>query len=164
MYLHVGNNRNIRIKSVIGIFDMDNSTISTVTRKYLNQKQKELMLEQFMQGIQVLSTALQAGLSMENAWREVQKELELLYGKDSLFLGEVREMNRSVALNHTIESSFALFAQGAEIEEISQFSEILSYYETLQSEQFIELFNNGAESVQLDGCSLKYKNKFECLL
>ena len=92
-----------------------------------NEKQKELMLEQFMQGIQVLSTALQAGLSMENAWREVQKELELLYGKDSLFLGEVREMNRSVALNHTIESSFALFAQGVEIEEISQFSEILSY-------------------------------------
>lgn len=43
------------------------------------------------------------------------------------------------------------------------FSEILSFYETLQSEQFIELFNNGAESVQLDGCSLKYKNKLYSL-
>lgn len=45
MYLHVGNNRNIRIKSVIGIFDMDNSTISTVTRKYLNSVQKSALLE-----------------------------------------------------------------------------------------------------------------------
>lgn len=39
------------------------------------------------------------------------------------------------------------------------FSEILSYYETLQSEQFIELYNNNAESLNLDGCSIKYKNK-----
>lgn len=39
------------------------------------------------------------------------------------------------------------------------FSEILSFYETLQSEQFIELFNNGSEGVRLDECSIKYKNK-----
>ena len=41
MYLHVGNNRNVRIKTVIGIFDMDNSTVSSVTRKYLNLEQKK---------------------------------------------------------------------------------------------------------------------------
>ena len=39
------------------------------------------------------------------------------------------------------------------------FSEILSYYETLQSEQFIELYNNSTENVSLDGCFVKYKNK-----
>ena len=39
------------------------------------------------------------------------------------------------------------------------FSEILSYYETLQSEQFIELHNSGHESVNLDGCMVRYKNK-----
>ena len=41
-----------------------------------------------------------------------------------------------------------------------EFSEVLSYYETLQSEQFIELYNNGSENVNLDGCLLKYKNKY----
>ena len=91
------------------------------------EKQKECILEQFMQGILVLSTTLQAGLSMENAWREVQKELELLYGKESLFLQEVIEMNRSVSLNHSIESCFYTFAQEVKIEEITQFAEILSY-------------------------------------
>lgn len=41
-----------------------------------------------------------------------------------------------------------------------EFSEILSYYETLPSEQFIELFNHTAESINLEGCLLKYKNKY----
>lgn len=41
-----------------------------------------------------------------------------------------------------------------------EFSEILSYYETLQSEQFVELHNNNSEAVRLDGCMMKYKNKF----
>ena len=45
MYLHVGNNRNIRIKRVVGIFDMDNTTVSNITRKYLNLKQKSMLVE-----------------------------------------------------------------------------------------------------------------------
>ena len=40
-----------------------------------------------------------------------------------------------------------------------KFSEILSYYETTKSEQFIELYNNGPEQVLLDGCKIRYKNK-----
>ena len=40
-----------------------------------------------------------------------------------------------------------------------RFSEILSYYDELQSEQFVEIFNENAEQVLLDGCSLRYKNK-----
>jgi len=45
MFLHVGNNKNIRIRDVIGIFDMDNATVSSVTRKYLSQRQKEAAIE-----------------------------------------------------------------------------------------------------------------------
>jgi hypothetical protein len=40
-----------------------------------------------------------------------------------------------------------------------EFSEVLSYYAETQGEQFVELHNNNAEQVLLDGCSLKYKNK-----
>ena len=35
MYLHVGSNKNIRQKKIIGIFDIDNATISRTTRQYL---------------------------------------------------------------------------------------------------------------------------------
>ena len=45
MFLHVGNNKNIRLKHVIGIFDMDNATLSSITRKYLSQKQREGLVE-----------------------------------------------------------------------------------------------------------------------
>lgn len=40
-----------------------------------------------------------------------------------------------------------------------QFSEVLSYYETAKTEQFIELHNPKTEDIKLDGCVIKYKNK-----
>ena len=39
------------------------------------------------------------------------------------------------------------------------FSEILSYYDTLKSEQFIEFHNTNSEQILMDGCMIKYKNK-----
>ena len=39
------------------------------------------------------------------------------------------------------------------------FSEILSYYAEAQTEQFIELYNEGAKPVAMDGCMLRYKGK-----
>ena len=41
MFLHVGNNKNIREKDIIGIFDMDTATVSPVTKKFLNTAQKQ---------------------------------------------------------------------------------------------------------------------------
>ena len=40
------------------------------------------------------------------------------------------------------------------------FNEILTYFETSNTEQFIELHNRGDNLVDLEGCSIKYKNKF----
>ncbi len=45
MFLHVGNNKNIRQRNVIGIFDMDNATVSPITRKFLSARQKESLVE-----------------------------------------------------------------------------------------------------------------------
>ena len=41
MYIHLGNKKNIREKDIIGIFDMDNATVSKVTQKFLNKCQKD---------------------------------------------------------------------------------------------------------------------------
>ena len=41
MYLHVGNNQNIRERNIIGIFDADRTTTSWITRKYLSEAQKK---------------------------------------------------------------------------------------------------------------------------
>ena len=36
MYLHVGNELNIRVKDIVGILDADSATFSSVTKKYLS--------------------------------------------------------------------------------------------------------------------------------
>ena len=41
MFLHVGNKKNIRVSDIVGIFDTDNATVASITRKYLSHAQKE---------------------------------------------------------------------------------------------------------------------------
>ena len=41
MYLHIGNGITIRKKRVIGIFDLDSATVSSITKKYINKNEKE---------------------------------------------------------------------------------------------------------------------------
>jgi hypothetical protein len=40
MYLHIGNNKNLRSRSVVGIFDSDTATVSAATKDFLKRKQK----------------------------------------------------------------------------------------------------------------------------
>ncbi|MBR3323272.1 lamin tail domain-containing protein [Candidatus Saccharibacteria bacterium] len=41
-----------------------------------------------------------------------------------------------------------------------EFSEILTYYDEDKSEQFIELYNNSEDTINMSGCTVKYKSKF----
>ena len=40
MFLHLGENTVITTNEIIGIFDMDNTTVSKITRDYLSSMQK----------------------------------------------------------------------------------------------------------------------------
>lgn len=62
------------------------------------------------------------------------------------------------------EKSYIVEQTNEEAENPSQcrglvFSELLSYYETAKSEQFIEFYNAGAEQILMNGCKIRYKNK-----
>lgn len=41
MYLHLGQNTVVRTEDIIGVFDMDNSTVSKHTRDFLGKAQRE---------------------------------------------------------------------------------------------------------------------------
>lgn len=41
MYLHLGQDTVIRKEEILGIFDIDTSTVSSVTRNYLSRKEKD---------------------------------------------------------------------------------------------------------------------------
>ena len=51
MFLHVGNNKNIREKDIIGIFDTDNATLSPITKKYLARAEKDGLVDKARQDI-----------------------------------------------------------------------------------------------------------------
>jgi hydrogenase maturation factor HypF (carbamoyltransferase family) len=41
MYLHIGNNKVVRETDIVGIFDLDSSTVSVNTRSFLKNAQNE---------------------------------------------------------------------------------------------------------------------------
>ena len=45
MYLNIGNGVSIKDKDVIGVFDLDTATVSGVTRRFINEKQKKGRVE-----------------------------------------------------------------------------------------------------------------------
>ncbi len=44
MYIHAGNNKMLRTKSIVGIFDMDTATMAQPTREFLRAKERVGML------------------------------------------------------------------------------------------------------------------------
>lgn len=44
IYLHIGNNYSVDVREIIGIFDMDNTTITSCTKKLLDKAEKEKRL------------------------------------------------------------------------------------------------------------------------
>ena len=40
-FLHTGQKHSVRSRDIIGIFDMDNTTVSGITREFLNTAQKQ---------------------------------------------------------------------------------------------------------------------------
>ena len=41
MYLHIGNKKSIRKRDIIGIFDLDTSTLSKTGKNFINKNQRE---------------------------------------------------------------------------------------------------------------------------
>ena len=91
------------------------------------KKRTQELRQQFMYGLQVLNAALQAGYSMENAWKEVEQEVLLLHGEKNEFYQAVRKMNYSIAMNVPVEKTFSKIAYDFQIEEMIQFSQIMEF-------------------------------------
>ena len=45
MYLHIGNGKSVRKNKIIGIFDLDTSTVSKIGKDFINKMQKEGRVE-----------------------------------------------------------------------------------------------------------------------
>ncbi len=45
MYLHIGNGVSIKDEDIIGIFDLDTATISRISKKFINENEKQGRVE-----------------------------------------------------------------------------------------------------------------------
>lgn len=97
------------------------------TRERKCKERVHHLQEQFLSGMRVLNASLQAGLSMENAWREVKKELKLMHGETSDFYREITEMTNQISVNRSIEKMLLEFAYRTGVEDIITFAEVLDY-------------------------------------
>lgn len=97
------------------------------TRKEEKERKQKRLQEEFLHGIRVLNNALQAGLSMENAWIEVEKEIRLLFGDKAELYLELKAMNQQVAHNMPIETLFLEFAYRSQLEDLIQFAELMEF-------------------------------------
>ena len=95
-------------------------------RTGLEQVQKKLAKE-FLDALRTISSALQAGISMENAWKEAEKEMAALHGKESYMYQELSEMNRSIELNIPIEKLLTDFSVRCGNSDILSFAEVFSF-------------------------------------
>ena len=90
------------------------------------KKKKQQFQLQFKEAIQSLSAALNVGYSVENAMREVWKDLQLLYQKEELILKEFRIMTRQLDMNVPAETALQEFALRTEDEEVQMFVTVFS--------------------------------------
>lgn len=108
------------------------------------KRRKERLLYEFKDTMQILSTALLAGYSMENAWCDAEHELEELHGEHSIMLVEVKTINAAVRMNEPIERVLSEFAQRSGCEEIEDFAEI-----------FLFAKRSGGDFVKIIGTTVK---------
>ena len=104
-----------------GIFGLFN--LLPEKKRYRRQQEYEMTL-QFRSGLQGISSALSAGYSIENSFKEARRDLVLLYGEDSLLVREFLWIERQLALNQPLENLLFTFGNRWNTEDILHFAQV----------------------------------------
>ena len=99
-------------------------------KRYVSERimeQKQELLSQFKDAMQSISVALLAGCSIENAWREAEREMQELYGEEAYMTEELRYMNSAIRMNQPVEQLLYQFASRTGCEDIISFAEIFRF-------------------------------------
>ena len=106
--------------SAIGMlfFQLEKRKRITRVKDELNQEFKECILS--------VSASLKAGYAVENAFVDSRKDMELLYGEESLIYKELEHIRRGLVINITLEELLKDFAERSGSDDIYQFAEVFS--------------------------------------
>lgn len=81
---------------------------------------------QFKEGIQVLSSFLSAGYSLENGLALSVRELEVLYGRNGMIVGEFGMLSSGVRMNRPVEELLMNLGERSGLEDVDNFAQVLS--------------------------------------
>lgn len=115
-------------------------------KKSLKRKREQEMLQQFQGMLQTVSGLLKAGYSMENAFREGEKDFAGLYGSACIMAQEFAVMNRQVEMNIPIERLLEDLAERSGIEEIESFSQVFGFAKRGGGD-IVKIFRDSAERI-----------------
>ena len=76
----------------------------------LQKKRQRELEKQFREMIQMMSTALSAGYSVDNAIRVCRRDLERMYGSGGMIVRETGYMVRQMEMNRPVEELLEDFA------------------------------------------------------
>lgn len=89
-------------------------------------RERKRLSEQFRECILAVSSSLQAGYSVENAFLQSAQDMELMYGKDSLICGELVCIRRGLNINLSLEELLTDLAKRSGCEEIEEFAKVFA--------------------------------------
>ncbi len=89
------------------------------------ERKNELALE-FKETLLSVQSALNAGYSVENAFAEALKDMDLLYGHDAMIVKELRIMMRRLRTNERIEKILLELGMRSGIADIVEFAQIFA--------------------------------------
>lgn len=112
------------------------------------EKRKERLAEEFLDAMRAVSASLYGGYSMENAWREAQKEIRMLHGEQCDMYRELAEINRSVALSVPLEKLLADFGARSGVEDIESFAEVFAFAKR-GGGNFLQMIETTTEHIRL---------------
>lgn len=90
-------------------------------REECSRKKELEFREQFQNSIQILASFLKAGHSVENALREIERELRPLYPEDSRIRIEYERIERELDMNLPAEQVLENFAKRVKQEDVENF-------------------------------------------
>lgn len=94
-------------------------------KKKCRERKWELTL-QFREGVQALVAALSTGYSVENAFVQAIKDLELLYMNETMIIPEFEYIVYQIQMNMPVENALEDFAQRSTVDDIKSLSEVFA--------------------------------------
>ena len=117
-----------------------------IKAKRLLQQQKQELCQQFKETIFSVAAALNAGYSVENAWREAKTEMTQMYGEQALMVQELQHILAHLSMNVPLEELLYDFAQRSALEDVNSFCQVF-FFAKRSGGDFIGIIRATAERI-----------------